>query len=205
MGFKNAIIKFKESYKIQPKELQLMLTPLKNTRIEQHTQAIEQWILTEENLSLLTNVFKRYKIDTNKRLYSYDLFGFLYYAYGLEVSNTHIYNSELLNRLGVYRYEKTRNKPSLKTNVLDKLKELKEIIELSQGEETIYLSELRRFISEYSSKQLNLYLASYLLQNGAIFERVKELFSILLLPTLHNHTKKKLPQPIQTMLIELQE
>ncbi len=199
----NSMTKFIELHYQQPQELKHILIEYRDTALNEYLEVTTNMIRIDEDMQLLTKVFKQYKQDTNGRVYNYDLFAFLYYAYSLTVSFEHLYSSELLKILGVYTFKADRNKPTLKQNATNILKQHKQAIKSSQYDNVnIYIENLLQFLQEVNTKHFNIYLLSFLVDMSHSLKNSKDLMeSLTAKKNFNNITYEKLPQPINTLLL----
>lgn len=162
-------------------------------------------IIHNKDIIILTKLFKIYKEDVDGRTYNYALFAFLYYEYGLFVSFKHLYNNKLFKKLEAYRYDKNRDKPSLKTDVLQRLNNCKSIILLTQYETNIYLENIINFTTNLNSKKRNHYVLSYLVDITHDLKASKDFMESLTGKRDTNTNYKNLPIPINTLLLTPQQ
>ncbi len=197
----NSLTKFIEIYYQQPKELKTVLISYENTPLSEYAEVTQSMIKIDEDLQLLTKLFKECKRDTKGRVYNYSLFAFLYYAYGVYVSFEHLYNSELLRLLGVYKRAR-----EFKPNHKNILREHKKACELSQYNSNIYIDRLINFIENRNPKHEGKYVLSYLVDLSHELTASKEYINRLKAKSNYNNvTYKNLPQPIQTLLLPIKE
>lgn len=198
----NSISKFKELHHQQPKELKHILIDYKETPLKDYITVTQVAISNSDDIKLLDKIFQTYKQDEQHRIYNYDLFAFLYYAYSLKISFEHLYNSRLLKSLGVYTFKADRDKPVLKKNKVSLLQDHKINVELSQYKENIYLHNLIEFIQAVNTKHQNKYLLSYLVDSSHNLKASKEFIeSLTCKKSFKNVTYENLPQPINTLLL----
>ena len=206
-AFNTSITKFIELYYQQPRELKHTLIDYKETPIKDYIAVTQNAINHDKDIKLLYKIFPTYKRDTQGRIYNYDLFAFLYYAYGLEISFNHLYHSELLKCLGAYTFKAGRDKPILKKNAVAILQQHKEAVKLTQYSENIYLHNFIAFIKTVNTRHYIRYLLSLLVDISNNLNASKELISRFTLKNkgLKNISYKDLPQPINTLLLPLTE
>jgi len=197
-----SISKFIELYYQQPRELKHTLIDYKETAIKDYILVTQNAINHDKDIKLLDKLFLTYKRDTQGRIYNYDLFAFIYYAYGLEISFNHLYHSELLKFLGAYNFKADRDKPVLKKNAITILQQHKEAVKLTQYSENIYLHNFITFIKTVNTKHYNKYLLSVLVNMSHNLKASKEFIqSLTCKDSFKNDTYKNLPQPINTILL----
>ena len=202
-----SITKFLELHYKQPRELKHTLIDYKETAIKDYILVTQNAINHDKDIKLLYKIFPTYKRDTQGRIYNYDLYAFLYYAYGLEISFNHLYHSELLKCLGAYTFKAGRDKPILKKNAVTILQQHKEAVKLTQYSENIYLHNFIAFIKTVNTRHYIRYLLSLLVDISNNLNASKELISRFTLKNkgLKNISYKDLPQPINTLLLPLTE
>lgn len=200
-----SISKFIELHQQQLPELMHILVAYENTPLKDYVEVLQDKLQGNiiQDFSLLTEIFTQYKKDTKGRIYNYDLFNFLYYAYGLSVSFEHLYNSKLLRGLGAYTTKADRVKPILKISAINLLERHKQLLDFSQCETNIYIENLINFLSQAKIKQFNYYLISFLFDMSHNFEKSKDFLNSLN-GKQYNFKRLKqnsLPQPVDTMLL----
>lgn len=201
----NSISTFIELYDQQPKELKNVLIDYQDTPIKEHITIVKNMFNNSDDMSMINKIFTTYKKDSQSRIYNYDLFAFLYYEYGLLVSFGHLYNSQLLEASGAYKYVKGRPKPVIKKEAIQSLEQHKKAIVFSGYEINIYIENLLIFFNNVNANYYNRYILSFLVDMSDNLKVSKDFLQSLTNKRDKNITYNMLPIPINTLLLTPQQ
>ena len=200
-AFNNSIVKFMELYYQIPQDYKPVLKNYDVSVVGNEIIVIQSMIINNDDIKFLKKLFRAYKEDTQGLLYNYSLFGFIYYIFGVKVSNEYLFNSQILKSLNLYKIEKDRKKPTIKKNAITALKTQQVIYKELDDKESVFIDNLIAFLEEYIPKKYNYYSIAYLtneLQNS--LEASKNFIESLDNKCYKKLTRRMLPEVINTIL-----